>query len=908
MTKTAILVSETHWDRAWYAPFQVFRIRLVRLIDRLIDILDNNPAFDSFTLDGQMIPVEDYLEIRPERRADLQRLVEAGRLHIGPWYVLADEYLVSPESLIRNLLFGMEMAESLGGVSREGYVPDSFGHISQLPQILTGFGIDSALFWRGVGDEGERLGNEFWWAAPDGSRVLASHLRDGYHNAANLGYPVRGGDMSAVEFEMETALAQLREAVDVLKPHAQTDVMLLLNGVDHVEADPHVPEIIAEANAAFDDVEIVHGTLAEYVEQVRAAVDGELPVFQGEFNRSRYAYGLQGVYSSRMYLQQANARAQTLLECYAEPLGVWAWLLGERYPKPFLDLAWRTLIKTHPHDDICGCSVDSVHRENEAGFGEVEQLGTTLARNSYRALMQHIDRTAQPGVPFVLYNPMARTRTETATLDLQFEADDETAKAFHLVTADGDNVPIQVLSRTTLMEKEVNSTKTLQHVRAAVQADVPGCGYRVLYALSGSAETPAAIKNPVRALDQGMENDLLRVEIRDDGTLDVLDKRTGRQFQGLGYLQDDEDAGDEYDYSPAPQSERITTVGEPAEIRQVYAGPLQVTYEIRRTLDLPASLTPDRRGRSEARVRCPVTSTVTLRANSARVDVRTTIENRARDHRLRVCFPSDLETDVASADGHFDVLTRPIALPETEDWDQPPSPTKHQRTFVDLSDGEAGLAIFNRGLPEYEVLRDGGRNTIAVTLLRCVGWLSRGDLLTRPDHAGPALPTPEAQCLGTHTFDYAIVPHADDWHTITHDAVDYRAPLTVRRGTEQEGVVPTKDQLATLKHPIRRTPVDLDGELPDTLSLIAIEPATLVLSAIKQSEDGDRLIVRLFNPLEETVEATVRFAFPIEKAHKTNLREKPRDVLSVEQERAVRLSMGSKHVQTLALRLQTQRR
>jgi alpha-mannosidase len=299
---------------------------------------------------------------------------------------------------------------------------------------------------------------------------------------------------------------------------------------------------------------------------------------------------------------------------------------------------------------------------------------------------------------------------------------------------------------------------------------------------------------------------------------------------------------------------------------------------------------------------------VTLRANSARVDVRTTIENRARDHRLRVCFPSDLETDVASADGHFDVLTRPIALPETEDWDQPPSPTKHQRTFVDLSDGEAGLAIFNRGLPEYEVLRDGGRNTIAVTLLRCVGWLSRGDLLTRPDHAGPALPTPEAQCLGTHTFDYAIVPHAGDWHTITHDAVDYRAPLTVRRGTEQEGVVPTKDQLATLKHPIRRTPVDLDGELPDTLSLIAIEPATLVLSAIKQSEDGDRLIVRLFNPLEETVEATVRFAFPIEKAHKTNLREKPRDVLSVEQERAVRLSMGSKHVQTLALRLQTQRR
>ena len=902
MTKTAILVSETHWDRAWYAPFQVFRIRLVRLIDRLIDILDNDPEFDSFTLDGQMIPVEDYLEIRPERRADLQRLVEAGRLHIGPWYVLADEYLVSPESLIRNLLFGMEMAESLGGISREGYVPDSFGHISQLPQILAGFGIDSALFWRGVGDEGERLGNEFWWEAPDGARVLASHLRDGYHNAANLGYPVRGGDMSAVEFEMETALVQLREAIDVLKPHAQTDVMLLLNGVDHVEADPNVPEIIAEANAAFDDVEIVHGTLAEYVERVRAAVDGELPVFQGEFNRSRYAYGLQGVYSSRMYLQQANARAQTLLECYAEPLGAWTWLLGERYPRPFLDLAWRTLIKIHPHDDICGCSVDSVHSENEASFGEVEQIGTTLARNSYRALMQHIDRTAQPGVPFVLYNPTARARSETAVLDLQFEADDKTAEAFHLVTADGDDVPAQVLSRTTLMEMEVNSTKTLQHVRAAVQADVPGCGYRVLYALPGPAETPSVIETPVRVLDQGMENDLLRVEIQDDGTLDVLDKRTGRQFQGLSYLQDDEDAGDEYDYSPAPCSKRITTVGNPAEIRQVHAGPLQVTYEIRRTLDLPASLSSDRQRRSETRTRCPVASTVTLRANSARVDVQTTVENRARDHRLRVCFPSDLETDVASADGHFDVLTRLIDPPDVEDWDQPPSPTKHQRTFVDLSDGETGLAIFNRGLQEYEVLHDGGRNTIAVTLLRCVGWLSRGDLLTREDHAGPALPTPEAQCLGTHTFDYAIAPHAGDWRAITHDAVDYRAPLVVRRGTEREGVVPTKDQLATLPHPVRRTSVDLGGELPDTRSFIAIEPQTLVLSAVKQSEDGERLIVRLFNPLDETVDAAVRLAFPIAAAELTNLREEPEETLSVEHENTVRLSLNAKHIQTVSLR------
>ena len=165
----AIVVSETHWDRAWYVPFETFRIRLVRLIDRVLDILDHDSEFRSFMLDGQMLPIEDYLEIRPERRADLARYAQSGRLVVGPWYVLADEYLVSPESLIRNLMVGARMAKALGGFMGEGYVPDAFGHISQLPQIFAGTNLRSAIFWRGIGDEGAGLGNEFWWQSPDGA-------------------------------------------------------------------------------------------------------------------------------------------------------------------------------------------------------------------------------------------------------------------------------------------------------------------------------------------------------------------------------------------------------------------------------------------------------------------------------------------------------------------------------------------------------------------------------------------------------------------------------------------------------------------------------------------------------------------------------------------------------------------
>ena len=447
---TGTLVSHTHWDRAWYAPFEVFRVRLVRLIDRLIELLDRDPAYRSFMLDGQVLTIEDYLAIRPERRGDLERLVRSGRLVIGPWYALADEYLVSPEALIRNLLIGTRTAEALGGCMREGYVPDAFGHIAQLPQILQGFGIGSAVFWRGVGDEGERLRNEFWWQAPDGTSVLAIHLPDGYHNASNLGYPMRWGDPSALTFDPELALDRLAAAVVTLGPVARTPYLLLMNGIDHAEPDPHTPEVIVRANAVLPDITIEHGALADYVSRVRAHLSGgghgqetdPLAVFRGEFNRGRYTFSLQGTHSTRMVLKQANARAETLLERYAEPLSALAALLGEPNPAAFLDHAWRTLLKNHPHDDICGCSVDAVHRENMTRYEMVEQLGQTIVRDSFRAIARHSDRSAQPGPPFIIWNPLAWPFTGVAEVSLLFDRDDPLAEDFRLVNAAGRCRPV----------------------------------------------------------------------------------------------------------------------------------------------------------------------------------------------------------------------------------------------------------------------------------------------------------------------------------------------------------------------------------------------------------------------------------------------------------------------------------
>jgi alpha-mannosidase len=266
-----------------------------------------------------------------------------------------------------------------------------------------------------------------------------------------------------------------------------------------------------------------------------------------------------------------------------------------------------------------------------------------------------------------------------------------------------------------------------------------------------------------------------------------------------------------------------------------------------------------------------------------------------------------LETDQAAADAHFDVMSRPIDTPAAEGWEQPPVPTCHQRHFVDVSDGRAGLAVFNRGLPEYEVLRDEGRNTVALTLLRCVDSISRGGLLTRPEHAGIPCDAPEGQCQGEHSFEYAIYPHAGNWEAVYRAAYAWHTPAFLRRADEHEGYLPnevwTDHSPDDLTAPARLKPLDLGGELPPDLSLLSLEPGALVLSAVKRSESGDALIARFYNPTPEAVQATVTLFRPIRVAQLVNLNEEPEADLPVDEDGRVSLAVKGKQVRTVALQI-----
>jgi len=963
------IVSHTHWDREWYQPFQVFRFLLVELVDRLLTLLDADPEYHSFLLDGQTIVLEDYLAIRPEREADLRRHIAQGRLSIGPWHILPDEFLVSGEATVRNLMLGAQICARFGARLPIGYTPDPFGHIGQLPQILAGVNLTAAAFWRGLADEP----TEVWWEAPDGTRLLSVFFRNGY---GNLAWAPTSPDAFTLAVERQ---------INRLAPHALTPYLLLLNGTDHMMPQPELPALIRAANERLRGrAVLVHGTLREHVAAVRAALDeraalgeGGAPTVRGELRSPKRSPQLPGVYSARMWIKQANAACQAALERYVEPTAALVAALGgpdragERWQ------AWRYLIENHPHDSICGCSVDEVHAEMRTRFAWCAQLADATAEASLGELARRVDAgqlparvqptpadppahavTAAPADRVVLvFNPLpgvgagaveivgrwpgprrrlqlldeAGREVPTRTLDgaeLIFETLDLDADGLRALLdpielgfykgrlirdvslwLDGADARLEIvlpeyhtgeigdfsaLVRAIRADPRLNAVRRCRlttyladNVRLAFAAEnVLGVGFRA-YRL-GSAPAASALPAPAAAPSlAALENEWLRVEADPrDGTLRVTDKATGRVMEGLNRVEDGGDRGDEYNYC-APQADWLVTEPlEPPTIEYRDEGLLGQTLTVTARYALPASLTPDRAGRSAETVELPLRSTARLAPGARRVDIHTEIENRAQDHRLRALFPCGVRGQSALVDDHFDrVERRPVHFEDTQGWAEQPVSTAAQQVFTAVEGGGRGLLVAVRGLPEYEHLIGERESALAVTLLRSVGWLSRDDLVCRPGHAGPGRATPEAQCLGAWSYDYSLIPFGGagfDLPEAARAAYAFAAPL--RALTVEAG----------------------EGTLPPLMHWLALEPAELVLTALKPAESGEGMIVRFYNSAPSPVRARLTFGLPLARVVPVNLLEEPVELAGIEVgDRSVALDVPAKRIVSLWVALRT---
>ncbi len=825
---TAHVVSQTHWDREWYKPFQTFRMRLVDMIDDLLNLMETNPEYKYFTFDGQVVVIDDYLQIRPENESRLRKLIDDGRIMLGPWYNQPDEFIVSGESLIRNLLLGLDKCRDYGGYLNAGYVPDCFGHISQLPQILLGFGIDNAILFRGITQD--QTASQFIWESPDGSSVLTFKLPDerAYSDFLYALLEVlRHDDKPVDKSEACAALKVLLD--DSINLGATTSQLLFMDGVDHVFAQYKTPEIIKYGNEELDDLALLHSTIPAFIDAYRKE-QPELEKQTGELRWANRDWTFQAilahVMSSRINIKQANHNCEILLEKYVEPLCSWAWWMGDDYPKSYIDLAWKYLLLNSPHDSICGCSVDQVHRDMMYRYDQSRIISENLLKKAAASITSKIGVTADsPEKTYVtaVFNTLLGSRTDVVEADV-FVPGTTAVGSVKILDTDGSEIPSTMLK----IDRPANLLQTphdiprdagQQRITIAFKAEnVPGVGYKA-YRIEVSDKPNRQLK-PLLTAPNKAENEHIAIEIESNGTLTLTDKETGKTYPGLMVFEDGSDIGDGYNYRVPINDSIVLSTGMRHSISVEENNSVRVVFKVATDFVVPASVQPDMTGRTDETTVCHLESRITLAAGIKRVDIQTTVENTAKYHRLRVLFPTGLNCTTSYAEQAFDVVERNIQISLCPDWREPMPKTQPQKTFVDLSDGISGLALINRGLQEYEAVDDDSR-TLAVTLMRSnYGW---------PGESGPVR---DAQLLGTHCFEYAIYPHAGNWERggAYLEAHAFNVPFICSQGAIGEGVLPME------------------------CSFVTSENQPFVMSALKKAEKQESLILRGYNTGSEDID------------------------------------------------------
>ena len=855
------VISHVHWDREWYRGFDGYRGRLVDLVERVCDALDDE-RYASFHLDGQTVVLADVLEIRPDLEPRLALFVGAGRLTVGPWHVLADNQLVSAENLVRNLFRARRWGQRIGRLSTVGYSPDAFGHPADLPRLLAGFGMDTALVWRGAPPQLAR----FLWRSPDGTEVFT--VNQSYHQTEVL-------------WNADSSASALRRYVDGEKARLPDGPWLLLNGGDHVvpPAPSERQDLVADSG-----VDLAETTLQEFFHLARTAAhaDGAQPleVVEGEL-RTRggdFTFLLPGTLSARTYVKLANERVQTLLERFAEPQ-LARFLARTEASVPdatdprslvsLLDHAWDLVIKNAPHDSICGCSIDEVHRTTTVRAERARETGELLVQRLLLAEGLDIRRYgALPvdQVDVVVVSGQGDTTTGPVVVELA------TARGRGigaLLTSAGDPVQFDVesLRQETIFEADLDllpdSRECTIHRLAFTAAEVPGFGWRAYRAvLAEPADENRAPADAPALIDCGR----FKISVNADASLRVADSETGILHDLVGRIVSTGDRGDSYNYDP-PAHDRAVR---PTVSRvRVSHSEVRTRILIDASMILPAALADDRDSRSAETVPVPLTIAIDRWPGSDRLDWTVTLDNRADDHRIRFEVPLDREATDWTADQHWSAVTRPIG----PDLGELPTATGMEaehgvapvHSWASAGEGIRAVALLTRGLPEVQASVIDDRKVLAVTLLRAVGWMSRFDLRTRTTGAGPMLPVPEAQCHGELTAHLSVVfgtgakassmslPLAAALHRVPLVAWALRPGTTAPAARSKKGDVPrVEGALVSSWKPVDKT-TNGSGSV-----LRIVNPTPRATTATVTLPDGVVAVERA--RIDETVLATVTIA------------------------------------------------
>ena len=891
MMKTTVhIISHSHWDREWYQSFESHRMKLIELVDNILDKAENDPEFGGFFLDGQVIAIDDYLEIRPEKRAQVEKCIREGKLQTGPWYILQDEFLTSGEACVRNLQVGMQEAEQYGAVGNVGYFPDAFGNAGQMPQVLKQAGMDAVVFGRGVkpigpnnevtGGQYESTYSEMMWASPDGTKLPGILFANWYNNGVEI--PV---DDAEAKVYWDKKLADARK-------FAATHQLLMMNGCDHQPLQKNITEAIRVARKLYPDVEFIHSDFKTYVEAMEKEISENFSTVKGELTSQETdgRWTLANTASSWIGLKVDNRAGETALERKAEPAAAMADVMGKAYPEDQMIYSWKKLMQNHPHDSICGCSVDEVNEEMKTRFAKSRQVADAIYDESVEYLTNKVNTAALPGdgekIPFVVWNTSGETKSQVVEKELHlfrdynlfvwngYEAAEKVElPAMVLRDADGNVVLAKIADAGVAFGYDLPDDRFRQpymakKVLVTFEAEVPALGYRTYYLETAEQAQDVDV---VSADENVLENDAVKVVVNADGSYNLLDKKTGRMYENLGFYEDTGDMGNEYIYIQDSGKQVVSTKGMKAEISCVERNAFRTVIEICHKMMVPSGMgeellrqremciDPYTRvaNRSSELVEMDVKTVLTLEKSAKGLRVATTICNQAKDHRVRVILPTGLDASMHMADSAFEVVRRNNRHNDT--WTNPCG-CERQQCFVAMEDVKSGLLVANRGLYEYEILEDQG-NAVAVTLLRCVAEM--GDW--------GYFPTPKAQQIGTFCLEFEVVPFAaGETGDAFREGYAFQEDLTV----EQAGL-----ERAFLRKPGQVKPELVEGELPLEMSFLAFEGDGIHMTAFKKGQKKDDLFVRFVNNMEHEEVLSFKKEDWMKEVYRSNVIEEKGDLM-----------------------------
>lgn len=883
MKRKIHVVPHSHWDREWYFTTSRSKVYLMKDLGDVLDTLESDPEFKYFMVDAQGSLLDDYIKWRPQDKERITKLVKMGKLVIGPWYTQTDQLVISGESIVRNMYYGMKRCESFGKYMNVGYVPDSFGQSGNMPQIYREFGIEDTLFWRGVSDDMVEH-TDFNWKGDDGSVVFTTQIPFGYYIGGKIPEDPKEND----EFWE-------KECLEKAGGRSATRHIYFPNGFDQAPIRTNLPQLIKERNEKDPENEYVISCIEDYIKDVKSEKP-ELEEVQGELVIAKHMRIHKSIFSSRSDLKVMNTQIQNYVTNVMEPLLTISYNLGNEYPHEAVAEIWKLLFENSAHDSIGSCISDTANEDVYVRYKQARDIAINLVELHSRLIATNVKNSAD--MTFTLINTLPQKREDTVIVKTYVPGG-----KFAIVDEKGNNVDYTIIQSRDLTDYVLSQIITIDpsrkfyipdhvfEVTMAIKAnDVPALGY-VQYSVDTEKDSHKEMEEK-----SVLENEYYTIEVEKDGSLTIVDKENNVTYKNQGILVENGDDGDSFNYSP-PRKDLEVFSNESESSVKISGSDVYSQAVIHFDMVVPENLEERAEGKVSATM--PVDMTVALRKGSKVIDFNVKVDNKGLSHRLCVVFDSQIISAFNYADQQFGLIKRPnyyekemklymesmnnrsekkTGIQELANWandqstwQEPPISIEPTQSYVSLTDGKTGVAVIPQGVREYEVLDD---SKIRLTLFRTYGFMGKENLIYRPGRASGEriIETPAAQLLKQMEFNFGFTTYAGDINDADIDTLAKQYDTNMEVYTYAE----------FLNGRLIFSQREIEGKNDIVHSLFETE-GNLVVSAIKKAEEDDGYIIRLYNGKDHrNLDDKIKFNFDVKEAYYTNLREEKTEAIKVE--------------------------